>query len=282
MDSRTLTILLLTVQKHFAYNPIFHFLTQIVPCLPLRGLSLSVAHPKPLFVPLTSMAVFVCFVQTLISWHSEMFSAHRAHFPLRHGARHFFKELCFYLLRDSSDISFWERSVRAVTFPFCSLPTKLHPAHLSGSRWRKYRLFSDFYLKDLNLLFFFSCVWNFPLSEPAFFACYTCFMFYTILSNFLQDTYFTHVWGKVLIILNDYISNAIFIVIRYKFKFKKFPSIILYSKYKLSLCFILSPTYTSKIGIIIVWTQYDHCLLAFLRCCMKREVIHRTEWNTLK
>lgn len=108
-----------------------------MPSLPLRGLSLSVANPKPLFLPLTSQAVFVCFVQTLISWHSEMFSAHRAHFPLRHGARHFFKELCFYLLRDSSDISFWERSVLAVTFPFCSLPTKLLPAHLSGSRWRK-------------------------------------------------------------------------------------------------------------------------------------------------
>lgn len=53
MDTETFTILLLTVQKHFAYNPIFHFLTQIVPCLPLRGLSLSVAHPKPLFIPLT-------------------------------------------------------------------------------------------------------------------------------------------------------------------------------------------------------------------------------------
>lgn len=134
MDSETFTILLFTVQRHFAYNPTFHFLTQIVPSLPLRGLSLSVANLKPLFLPLTLPTVFVCFVQTLMSWHSEMFSAHHAHFPLRHGARHFFKELCFYLLRDSSDISFWERSVLSVTFPFCSLPTKLLPAHLSGSR----------------------------------------------------------------------------------------------------------------------------------------------------
>lgn len=171
-----------------------------MPSLPLRGLSLSVANPKPLFLPLTSQAVFVCFVQTLISWHSEMFSAHRAHFPLRHGARHFFKELCFYLLRDSSDISFWERSVLAVTFPFCSLPTKLLPAHLSGSRWRKIQALLWLLSEGSEPILFFPCVWNFPLLEPASFACYTCFMFYTILSNSLQDAYFTHVWEKVLII----------------------------------------------------------------------------------
>lgn len=200
MDSETFTILLFTVQRHFAYNPIFHFLTQIVPSLPLRGLSLSVANPN--------------LYSYLLHCRLCLFALYRLLCP---GVLKC-SQLIVHIFLSGTELGISSRSRASIywgihltsasgrevcfLWPFHSVLFLLSCSRHTGveADEGRYRLFFDFYLKDLNLFFFFSCVWNFPLLEPAFFACYTWFVFYTILSNSLQDAYFTHAWENVLII----------------------------------------------------------------------------------